>query len=110
MLAVFLFFPSRTESTHLRETLQHQQNPQTLHVNTPVKQLHGFVQVVLSGQRNHQLAEGDREREREWKPFSDLDGSEDFPVLRRFLPHCWCSEGPSSGRRPPWLWPSGRPA
>lgn len=64
MLAVFLFFPSRTESTHLRETLQHQQNPQTLHVNTPVKQLHGFVQVVLSGQRNHQLAEGDRERER----------------------------------------------
>lgn len=65
MLAVFLFFPSTTDSTHLRETLQHQQNPKTLHVNAPVKQLHGFVQVVLSGQRNHQLAERNRERKRE---------------------------------------------
>lgn len=39
----------------LRGHLEHQQDLQALHVNAAIQQLHGLVQVVLSGQRNHQL-------------------------------------------------------
>lgn len=43
---------------HLRGDLQHKENLQTLHVNTAIQQLYSFVQVVLSGQWNHQLQGG----------------------------------------------------
>lgn len=39
----------------LRRHLEHQEDLQALHVNAAIQQLHGLVQVVLSGQRNHQL-------------------------------------------------------
>lgn len=56
---------------HLRGDLQHKENLQTLHVNTAIQQLYSFVQVVLSGQWNHQLQGGGR-REKNLK-YSDLN-------------------------------------
>lgn len=61
---------------HLRGDLQHKENLQTLHVNTAIQQLYSFVQVVLSGQWNHQLQGGGGEkkkrREKNLK-YSDLN-------------------------------------
>lgn len=78
MFAVLYFPCGRPNCTHLREALQHQQDPQALHVNASVKQLHSFVQVVLSGQRDHQLGgrggEGGEDRQSDEKSFRDLDG------------------------------------
>lgn len=51
---------------HLRGDLQHKENLQTLHVNTAIQQLYSFVQVVLSGQWNHQLQRR-REKKKEEK-------------------------------------------
>lgn len=39
----------------LRGHLEHQEDLQAFHVNAAIQQLHGLVEVVLSGQRNHQL-------------------------------------------------------
>lgn len=61
---------------HLRGDLQHKENLQTLHVNTAIQQLYSFVQVVLSGQWNHQLQGGGGEKKREEKKnlkYSDLN-------------------------------------
>lgn len=52
---------------HLRGDLQHKENLQTLHVNTAIQQLYSFVQVVLSGQWNHQLQGGGGEKKEEKK-------------------------------------------
>lgn len=61
---------------HLRGDLQHKENLQTLHVNTAIQQLYSFVQVVLSGQWNHQLQGGGgkkkKRREKNLK-YSDLN-------------------------------------
>lgn len=48
-----------THCADLRENLEHQEDLQTLHVNASVQQLYSLVEVVLSGQRNHQLQEVD---------------------------------------------------
>lgn len=61
---------------HLRGDLQHKENLQTLHVNTAIQQLYSFVQVVLSGQWNHQLQEGGGEKKKKRKKnlkYSDLN-------------------------------------
>lgn len=52
---------------HLRGDLQHKENLQTLHVNTAIQQLYSFVQVVLSGQWNHQLQGGGGEKKKKRK-------------------------------------------
>lgn len=54
---------------HLRGDLQHKENLQTLHVNTAIQQLYSFVQVVLSGQWNHQLQEEGKKK----RKYSDLN-------------------------------------
>lgn len=58
---------------HLRGDLQHKENLQTLHVNTAIQQLYSFVQVVLSGQWNHQLQGGGGEEEKKKLKYSDLN-------------------------------------
>lgn len=61
---------------HLRGDLQHKENLQTLHVNTAIQQLYSFVQVVLSGQWNHQLQGGGRRKKKKRKKklkYSDLN-------------------------------------
>lgn len=59
---------------HLRGDLQHKENLQTLHVNTAIQQLYSFVQVVLSGQWNHQLQRGGgKEEEKKKLKYSDLN-------------------------------------
>lgn len=61
---------------HLRGDLQHKENLQTLHVNTAIQQLYSFVQVVLSGQWNHQLQGGGGEKKKKRKKnlkYSDLN-------------------------------------
>ncbi|KAF3857066.1 hypothetical protein F7725_008925 [Dissostichus mawsoni] len=42
---------------HLRGELDYQEDLQALHVNAAIQQLHGLIQVFLSGQWNHQLQE-----------------------------------------------------
>lgn len=46
---------AEVKPTDLGGDLQHQEDLQALHVNAAVQQLHGLVQVVLRGQRNHEL-------------------------------------------------------
>lgn len=58
---------------HLRGDLQHKENLQTLHVNTAIQQLYSFVQVVLSGQWNHQLQEEEKKKKRKKMKYSDLN-------------------------------------
>lgn len=61
---------------HLRGDLQHKENLQTLHVNTAIQQLYSFVQVVLSGQWNHQLQGGGEKKKKKRKKklkYSDLN-------------------------------------
>lgn len=58
---------------HLRGDLQHKENLQTLHVNTAIQQLYSFVQVVLSGQWNHQLQGGGGKEEKKNLKYSDLN-------------------------------------
>lgn len=62
---------------HLRGDLQHKENLQTLHVNTAIQQLYSFVQVVLSGQWNHQLQGGGGRRKKKKRKkklkYSDLN-------------------------------------
>lgn len=60
---------------HLRGDLQHKENLQTLHVNTAIQQLYSFVQVVLSGQWNHQLQRRreKKKEEKKKKKYSDLN-------------------------------------
>lgn len=51
------------ESADLRQILKHQEDLQTLHVNTSIQQLHCLVKVILSGQRNHQLKKEEKRKE-----------------------------------------------
>lgn len=44
-------------AAHLRGDLEHQEDLQALHVNAAIQQLHSLVEVILSGQWNHQLQE-----------------------------------------------------
>lgn len=74
---------------HLRGDLQHKENLQTLHVNTAIQQLYSFVQVVLSGQWNHQLQGGGGEKKKEEKKnlkYSDLNNLINWVIL---FDHLW---------------------
>lgn len=74
---------------HLRGDLQHKENLQTLHVNAAIQQLYSFVQVVLSGQWNHQLQGGGGEKKKEEKKnlkYSDLNNLINWVIL---FDHLW---------------------
>lgn len=57
----FLFgIDASAQSADLRQILKHQEDLQALHVNASIQQLHCLVEIILSGQRNHQLQEEQR--------------------------------------------------